>query len=182
LNERWKREAAEQGRTFRDVAIGIGVNTGECCVGNLGSLQRFDYSAIGDEVNVASRFEGLTKHYGVPLITSDSTVAHLPDFEFLEIDLVRVKGRAKPSRIYTLLSLLDLPEGQVREAVAAQTALVESFRAGDWQRAEAALEKCRAAAGAALGAVCDLYEGRIAKLKETPPAESWDGVHAMEEK
>ena len=63
LNLTWRREAEAAGRVFEDVRIGIGVNSGECCVGNLGSERRFDYSAIGDAVNIASRLEGLSKIY-----------------------------------------------------------------------------------------------------------------------
>src|SRR5262249_39455748 len=97
LNAGWGK------RSLPPVMVGIGLNTGECCVGNLGSHQRFDYSVIGDEVNVCSRFEGLTKRYGLPLVTGEATVEAVPDLPFLELDLIRVKGRTQPSRIYTLL-------------------------------------------------------------------------------
>ena len=65
LNQQWAEQAAAAQRPFQEVKIGIGINTGECCVGNFGSSIRFDYSAIGDEVNVTSRLEGLSKFYGV---------------------------------------------------------------------------------------------------------------------
>jgi adenylate cyclase len=182
LNTHWKSRAVHQGKPWHEVAIGIGVNTGTCCVGNLGSQQRFDYSAIGDEMNIASRFEGLTKHYGVPLITSEATANAAPDFRFLELDLVRVKGRGAASRIFTLLRLLDLPEEHVEAVVAAQNELLANFRTGDWHAAEAALEKGRALANKALGKVYSLYEERIAQLKHQELPTGWDGVHTMAEK
>jgi len=74
LNRRWHQRARADVRSFDSVRIGIGINTGDCCVGNLGSEQRFDYSAIGDEVNVTSRLEGLSKLYGRPVVVGERTV------------------------------------------------------------------------------------------------------------
>ena len=75
LNATGARRPRTAGRDPCRVTIGIGINSGDCCVGNLGSAQRFDYSAIGDDVNVASRLEGLSKLYGVPIVVGESTAA-----------------------------------------------------------------------------------------------------------
>ena len=86
LNEGWRERAEAEGRAFKPVRFGIGLNSGECCVGNLGSLRRFDYSAIGDEVNVASRLEGACKIFEVDIIGSETVRSEAPDFAWLEID------------------------------------------------------------------------------------------------
>ena len=104
LNEVWRQRAEAEQRPFKRVDIGMGVNTGPCCVGNLGSTYRFDYSAIGDDVNITSRFEGLTKLYGVPSIIGQRSLA--PGIAALELDTVAVKGRTRPSKIFTLVDLL----------------------------------------------------------------------------
>jgi adenylate cyclase len=79
------------------------LNTGDCCVGNLGSEQRFDYSVLGDAVNTAARLEGLTKGYGIDLIIGESTASRCAEFALVEIDQVKVKGRATPLRIFTVM-------------------------------------------------------------------------------
>ena len=84
LNRKWQEEAERNGRPFKTVNLGIGINTGVCCVGNLGSSRRFDYSAIGDEVNVTSRFEGMTKYYGLPTVVGENTLARAGAIDVLE--------------------------------------------------------------------------------------------------
>ncbi|WEK52492.1 MAG: adenylate/guanylate cyclase domain-containing protein [Candidatus Kaistia colombiensis] len=102
LNANWQRLAAERGRAMPEVRIGIGINTGPCCVGNLGTAQRFDYSAIGDEVNIASRLEQLTKEYGLGVIVGEPTVRAAGTAGLVEIDRIRVRGRSGMSRIFTM--------------------------------------------------------------------------------
>ncbi len=91
-----------EGSRLPPIAVGIGLNTGPCCVGNLGSEQRFDYSVVGDAVNVASRMEGLTKVYGVSLVAADATRIATPGLPWLVLDEVKVKGRATAVRAHTL--------------------------------------------------------------------------------
>ncbi len=95
LNERWQQEAKAAGRTFNPVKLGIGLNTGECCVGNLGSETRFDYSVIGDNVHVASRLEGQSKTYGLVTIVGEDTASRAGDFAFLELDLSKGEGQIR---------------------------------------------------------------------------------------
>ncbi|MCX5570967.1 CHASE2 domain-containing protein [Kaistia nematophila] len=102
LNAGWQRAAAERGRAMPEVRIGIGINTGACCVGNLGTAQRFDYSAIGDEVNIASRLEQLTKDYGLGIIVGEATARAAGKVGLVEIDRIQVRGRSGMSRIFTL--------------------------------------------------------------------------------
>src|SRR5260370_40900239 len=95
VNEAW----AAEGRLA--LHVGIGINTGECSVGNFGSHQRFNYSLLGDPVNLSARLEGLTKQYGVDLIIGEDTAAALDDPRLLERDLLAVQGKTPPVRIFT---------------------------------------------------------------------------------
>lgn len=182
LNVRWQERAKASGRNFPIVAVGVGINTGECCVGNLGSIQRFDYSAIGDEVNIASRFEGLTKLYGVALLTGDATLDEASAQPALELDLVQVVGRTQPSRIFTLIETLRIPRARFEALLPVHSRMLAAYRAGDWAAAEAAIEACRALEITPLAAYYDLFKARIAVYKLAPPPEDWNGVYEAQEK
>ncbi len=182
LNAHWKKEAEAAGRPFELVRVGIGINTGRCCVGNLGSMQRFDYSAIGDEVNVASRFEGLAKVYGLTAIVGEQTVNEMRGLSALELDLVRVKGRGRPSPIFTFNKLVEEDEGRMAHLRHSHNEFLELFRSQQWAKAEAAIAECRSCGIARMDHYYSLFLSRIAEFKAAPPPENWDGVFTAQEK
>jgi len=161
----------------KPLKVGIGLNSAPCCVGNLGSAQRFSYSAIGDGVNLASRVEGLTKGYGVSILVTEMTKQAAGDLAFLEVDLVRVVGRAEPVPIHTLVGDETKAATPTFRAHAADHAeLIAAYRAADPDRAEAALAKARVHGLEDLAKLYDMYEERIAELRSNPPPPGWDGV------
>ncbi len=193
LNAAWRAEFAEQGRSFPGVAVGVGMNTGTCSVGNMGSEQRFDYSALGDNVNLASRLEGQSKTYGVDIVLSDAVRSAAGDgFAVLELDLIRVKGRQEPARIHTLVGDGDVAADPGFAALRADhEAMLAAYRGQDWDTAEAARARCAEAVAAGPAWLPDgldltplyrLYAERIATLRADPPPPDWDAVFTAETK
>jgi adenylate cyclase len=177
LNVAWRSEAEVEGRNFIEISTGLGLNTGDCCVGNLGSEQRFDYSVLGDAVNTASRLEGLTKGYGIDLIIGESTAAKAGDFALVEIDQVRVKGRATPLHIYTVMG--DEAHARTPEFVVLhekQAEMLAAYRRQDWDTASAMLAECRTLAPSLHG-LHDVFAARIEEYRAAPPPADWDGVY-----
>ena len=178
LNRGWESEALAAGKPFKPVRIGIGINTGECVVGNFGSQEHFDYSLLGDPVNLASRLEGLGKVYGVDLIIGEDTAARLDNPELVEIDLVAVKGKTHAGRVYTL------PPERIEEAqfIDQHSALLRAYRRQDWAAALRVLDDGLLAAARHLAPVYDLYRRRIAQFQIEAPPPNWDGVFTAEQK
>jgi adenylate cyclase len=183
LNQQWSQQASAAQRRFEEVRIGIGISTGDCCVGNFGSSVRFDYSAIGDEVNVTSRLEGLSKIYGLTAIVSGRTLARTThDFPVLELDIVMVKGRERATRIYTLLQLLGNDPEQLARLQLEHKTFLDAYRGRQWNEAEYALVACRDIGIAQLDKYYSLFASRITALREIVLPSDWDGSFAMTEK
>jgi len=178
-NQSLHQECAAQNRPFMPVHIGIGINTGPCCVGNLGSEQRFDYSVMGDAVNVASRLEGLTKTFGTDIIIGEHTAQSVGDYAVLELDLIRVKGKHIPERIYALIGGSEVKNSKLfRDLVLQNQAMLAAYRSRDFETALRLVEECRGldTPQFRLQQFYLLYAARIGKFFAEPPPPDWDGI------
>lgn len=160
--------------------VGVGLNTGVAAVGNMGSDRLFDYTAIGDNVNLASRLEGLNKYYGTDILISAPTAQALNDqFILQEVDLVQVKGKKKPLAIYELLGE-GTPEPGLAGFLEAYHQGLKLFRDRAWE------EAARAFAGAARidpgNHHVQRYLEAVARFQANPPGPEWRGVTVVEAK
>jgi adenylate cyclase len=167
----------------RPVRIGVGLNTGICCVGNLGSRQRFDYSAIGDSVNVGSRIEGLTKQYGLSNLVAQSTALGAQGLAMLEVDKVMVVGRDEATPVYTLLGGPDhAADNAFQELKGLHERFLGNYRAMRFAQAAIDLERLENIAPAGLQQVYREYRERLDAYLVTPPEPHWDGSYRAEHK
>lgn len=176
LNVEVEAEAIEAGRTFYPIKVGVGINTGEVFVGNMGSDQRFDYSVIGDDVNLAARLEGQSKSYGVMIVIGETTRDGADNYATLELDLIKVKGKNDAVRIFTVIGRSDVLESDLfKELADKHQQMLDSYRGQEWSKASALVAECRVLRPD-LDGFYDLYVERIAEFQADPPGDDWDGV------
>jgi adenylate cyclase len=185
LNRVREQEASTNGHRFVPIKMGIGINSGTCAVGNMGSDLRFQYTVMGDSVNLASRLEGQTKGYGLSIIIGAATAAAAaPEFALLEIDSLRVKGKTEPEVIYTIVGGAEA--AQTPEFKTLQdhwSKFLVCYRKQDWTGALRAIEVCRSECERfELAGLLEAYADRIGWLEKNPPAADWDGVFTAETK
>ena len=182
LNQAREEEATAEGRPFIPLNAGIGLNTGTCVVGNMGSDQRFDYSVFGDSVNLASRLEGQSKEYGFPIIVGSKTALAVKDrFAILELDFIMVKGKKEPEVIYAIAGREDTAQsGRFQRLRNLTIEMLACYRNRDWDGALAAIARGRKTDEAhSLELLYNLYESRIRGYLDNPPPEDWNGAFAL---
>jgi adenylate cyclase len=179
LNQALAEEAQATGRAPKPLDVGIGINTGACVVGNMGSDLRFDYSVLGDTVNLASRLEGQSKTYGVKIILGEDTAVAVKEaFAVIEIDLLQVKGKSQPTSVWTLIGDDKTRAAPEFTALAAEHGdMLAKYRGRDFAAADLICETLREKGRSfGLEGLYDLYRERIAAFINMPPPETWTGV------
>ncbi|TAL01089.1 MAG: adenylate/guanylate cyclase domain-containing protein [Rhodospirillaceae bacterium] len=189
LNQVLEAEAKLEHREHRPLAVGIGINSGIACVGNMGSTQRFGYSVLGDNVNLASRLEGQSKAYGVTIVIGEATSEKVQDFAVLELDLIKVKGKTEAVRIFTLVG--DEPVAKTADYLALKIVhdqMLAAYRNQRWDEADAKIAEAHTITARASGLIhqmahfYDIYAERVAEYRAHPPGPNWDAVYVATSK
>jgi adenylate cyclase len=182
ISEMWRWNTDRRQHGLKTVDMGVGLNTDMVVSGNIGSPKRMDYTVIGDGVNLAARLESACKAYSARILASESTVSKLRGtYRMRDIDLVVVKGKTQPVRVFELLDYHDAKSfPHLPDVVGHFNDAIVDYRAARWDSAIGRFENClKLNPGDALSKT---YIGRCETLRAAPPVGDWDGVWVMKDK
>ena len=184
LNAEREKEAKSENKKYLELKIGIGLNTGGCVVGNMGSDQRFDYSVLGDSVNLAARLEGQSKSYGVKTVIGPETNESVKEsFATLQLDMIAVKGKKEAVTIYTLVGDLEFKNSsEFKNLALKHEKILKNYFSQNWENCLTEMKVAKSLCNNIMTEYYEIMSERINEFKKSPLPKDWDGVYVATSK